>query len=178
VPEAIPKDKTGANKPRTTEATNISWSEPAYTIAMAERPDIKVKHILQKPKDKNDIPQAITGFVATGNIDSAKKTGPTRPVISIMTSTMYKNEVAKEEMICSKPEISASLFKVNTGKELLPFSTNGIVGVEGLGEAEGLVAGVEIGAGVVVGVVEGDGLGDVFSPAFLSPALAVFRLFV
>jgi hypothetical protein len=142
---------------------------------MAERPDIRVKHILQNPNDKNDMPQAITGFVATGNIDSPKKTGPTRPVINIITSTMYKNEVAKEEMICSKPEISVFLARVNTGKES-PLPVVGIVVggavvaeeegdalVLGAGVAEeegdGLVLGEELGLGVVVGVTDGDGLG-------------------
>jgi hypothetical protein len=41
-------------------------SGSANTIATADKPEIKLKHILQKPKDKNDVPQAINGLVPTG----------------------------------------------------------------------------------------------------------------
>jgi hypothetical protein len=137
---------------------------------------MRVKHILQNPNDKNDMPQAITGLVATGNIDSPRKTGPTRPVISIITSTMYKNEVAKEEMICSKPEISVFLARVNTGKES-PLPVVGIVvGGAGVAEAEGdgLVIGEELGLGEGVGVTDGDGLGVAVLGLFF---VAIFAFF-
>jgi hypothetical protein len=157
---------------------------------MADRPDIKVKHILQNPKDRNDTPQAITGLVATGNIDNPKKTGPTNPVINIITSTIYKYEAAKDEIICSKPDKSASWFRVNTGREPpSPPVTGIVVGGDGVGDGEGLegggeVAGVEaLGAGVGVVVTGGCELEVVlaflssfFSISFLAAALSKYAL--
>jgi hypothetical protein len=62
-PEAILNDNTGANKPSIIEAVSIStFVGPANTIATADKPEIKLKHILQKPKDKNEALQAINGL--------------------------------------------------------------------------------------------------------------------
>jgi hypothetical protein len=65
------RSMTTSTDPQTTATVVASiFSRPAYTKAIEERPEIRVWQTLQKPKDKNEVPQAINGFVPTGNKES------------------------------------------------------------------------------------------------------------
>jgi hypothetical protein len=62
-PEATLTAKTGANKPRTIAVTNISTLfGPDKTIAKDDKPEIKLKQILQKPRVKKDTAQDRIGW--------------------------------------------------------------------------------------------------------------------
>jgi hypothetical protein len=88
--------KTGASKPSTTAVTIISTLfGPAKTIAIDDKPEIKLKQILQKPRVRKDTPQVINGLVPPGNKINDRNTGPTKAVTNIITSIIYKNEPLK-----------------------------------------------------------------------------------
>jgi hypothetical protein len=49
-PDAIPKASAGASNPSTIAATVMSMlSGPAYTKAIADNPEIRLKQVLQNP---------------------------------------------------------------------------------------------------------------------------------
>jgi hypothetical protein len=84
---SIPNSRSIVSQPANSA---IKYSS-SKTIANADRPEIKLKQILQNPRVRKDTPHVISGLVPTGNKDSPKNTGPTKAVTSIITSMIYKN---------------------------------------------------------------------------------------
>jgi hypothetical protein len=83
-PEATLTAKTGANKPRTIAVTNISTLfGPDRTIAKDDKPEIKLKQILQKPRVRKDTAQDRSVLTPTGNKDSTK-------ILEIMAHSILK----------------------------------------------------------------------------------------